>query len=75
MKLTQISANCNVIRKDNGIAVLFSYETPVAVEHPKRGLLRTDTHYSRTTSKHISAWFGGRSFQIIAQAEIVKLAQ
>lgn len=74
MKLQQISSNCCVIRKDNGIAVLISYETPVAVEHPKRGVLRTATTYSRTTSKHIDAWIGGRSFKIVPQADIDKLA-
>lgn len=74
MKLQQISSNCCVIRKDNGIAVLVSYETPVCVEHPKRGILRTATNYSKTTSKHINAWLDGRTFKIVPQAEIDKLA-
>ena len=74
LQLTQISANCAVVRNVKGIAVLFSYSTAVAVEHPKRGLLRTNQFYSKTTSRHINAWIGGRSFKIVPQAEIDKLA-
>lgn len=73
LKLIPISANCNVVHKANGIAVLFSYSTAVAVEHPKRGILRTDVNYSRTTSKHINAWLAGRNFKTVSQAEIDKL--
>ena len=41
---------------DTGRArILFSYRTPVAA-HTNGRYIRTEEHYSRTTSRHISQW-------------------
>ena len=39
-----------------GIIVLFSYSTAVAAFLPGRGVIRTKTKYSMTTTKHINQW-------------------
>jgi len=57
MKLKNIGSNMTELNF-NGISVLFSYETPVAGWDDK-GAFRTDTNYSRTTSKHINKYLGG----------------
>lgn len=54
MKLNPVGSNQTEIEHDNGVTVLFSYKTPVAVFVPGKGALCTSTKYSRTTSKHIT---------------------
>ncbi|MGB4725374.1 MAG: hypothetical protein WBH12_08810 [Sediminibacterium sp.] len=58
MKLTQIASNSTQITFKNGKQVLFSYETPVAANIGGR-YYRTETKFSRTTSKHINNWLDG----------------
>jgi hypothetical protein len=46
-------------KNGNRVRVLFSYETPVAFDElTETGLhyYKTETYYSRTTSKHIGSW-------------------
>lgn len=41
----------------NGLMVLYSYSTPVAVRHLVSGLeYRTSQKYSSTTTKHLNRW-------------------
>jgi len=60
--------------------VLFSYETPVAAFVPGRGYLRTDRHFSVTTSRHINKFIGEDyphacdCSTVVPHDEIVKLA-
>lgn len=61
MKLKSLGANCHELELNNGVLVLFSYETPVAVSLPFRvndhiGVIRTDRMFSMTTRRHIKAW-------------------
>ena len=70
MKLKSIKANCHELDLDNGVIVLFSYETPVAVSLPRAmvihrldrttetltGVVKTSTKFSATTSRHINSW-------------------
>lgn len=58
LTLTHTKPNQSVLEFDNGIAVLFSYSTPVAAFIPGRGYVKTDQFYSVTTSKHINRWVG-----------------
>lgn len=57
MKLKQIGINQTQI----GIGskeILISYQTPVAMyDHETNKAYKTDKYWSRTTSKHINAWF------------------
>lgn len=53
MKITRY-ASATEIKLENGTVVLVSYSTPVAAFIPSRGFVRSEDHYSRTTSDHIS---------------------
>ena len=71
MKLKSIGkTNCHELELDNGVSVLFSYETPVAISLPGVirvtnldgvsleyvGVIKTNQKFSKTTSAHINAW-------------------
>ena len=70
MKLKSIKANCHELELDNGVSVLFSYETPVAISLPGVirvtnldgvsleyvGVIKTNQKFSKTTSAHINGW-------------------
>lgn len=55
MKIKQIASNMTILTLNNGIEVLFSYETPVAYCHELTNKFAyTNKYYSKTTNKHIS---------------------
>lgn len=59
MKIIQLARNMTELQLNNGIKVLFSYETPVAYSYiTERGkeTYKTNFYYSKTTSKHINKW-------------------
>lgn len=70
MKLKQIGSNQTSISLADGKEVFFSYETPVAAFIPGEGYVRTATHYSRTTSKHINAWLCGVTAKTVPQEDL-----
>lgn len=55
MKINQVGSNQTEVQQAGGVAVLYSYETPVAAFVPGRGAVCDETKYSRTTSRHVSA--------------------
>jgi hypothetical protein len=69
MKLKQAGSNMTELFV-NGHIILFSYETPVAANLWGGGYVRTSTHYSPTTSRHINKWLDGRTAPEVSQAEI-----
>ena len=54
MNLKPIAANQNEVELPSGVTVFFSYRTPVAAHIPGKGYIKTEKHWSRTTSKHIN---------------------
>ena len=56
MILRQFGSNQTEITFNNGTSIFFSYETPVAGHTLLDGYFKTDTYYSRTTSKHINQY-------------------
>ena len=54
MILRQVGSNQTELSFNNGTTLFFSYETPVAGFTPSLGHFKTETYYSRTTSKHIN---------------------
>ena len=56
MKLKNIASNVNEIVADNGLKIMFSYETPVAGYIENFGFFKTTTNYSVTTTKHINKY-------------------
>ena len=56
MKLTNFGSNKNSLRFYDGREVFFSYETPVAAYDPDKGYIKTNKHWSTTTTRHINYW-------------------
>ena len=56
MILRQIGSNQTELSLTNGNSIFFSYETPVAGYHSEDGFFRTQTYYSKTTSRHINQY-------------------
>ena len=71
ISLRQLGSNQTLLRivPDTGTIreILFSYETPVAAWASDRGYMRSEKHYSQTTSKHIARWLASHN----ATAEMV----
>ena len=55
MKVKSIGSNQTEVSA-NGCRVLYSYETPVALQAPSGKYYKTDRKWSVTTSKHINRW-------------------
>ena len=53
--LKPVGSNQTEIERADGVTVLYSYQTPVAVFVPGRGALCSKQKYSATTSRHINA--------------------
>ncbi len=58
MKLKKIGSNQTEL-SNNGLVVLFSYETPVAALLPSGRYIKTGAKYSTTTTKHVNSWLKG----------------
>lgn len=74
MKLKPLGANRTELTLPTGAVVFFSYQTPVAAQRAGGGFIRTDKHYSVTTSRHINQWLGGHSAETVPQSEINAIA-
>ena len=57
MRVIPNGSNQTII-EGKGCRVLYSYETPVALEAPNGKYYRTDQKWSVTTSKHINKFIG-----------------
>jgi len=69
MKLHRLSATETELHRDNDV-IFFSYDTPVAFFQSGKGYFRTDTPFSKTTSRHINTWLAGRKAQVVAQEQV-----
>ena len=56
MKLKNIASNVTELVADNGLKIMFSYETPVAGYIENFGFFKTTTKHSVTTAKHINKY-------------------
>lgn len=73
MGVTSLGANKTVVTKADGTQIFYSYSTPVAAHIPGTGYVRTDQHYSATTSRHINEW-AGKNAKTVSQAYLNDLA-
>ena len=74
MILKQIGSNQTELTLNNGNSIFFSYETPVAGYTDEIGFFRTATYYSKTTSRHINAYFSqGQEVAEVPEQFIVDL--
>ena len=55
--LRQLGSNQTELSLNNGNSIFFSYETPVAGFDSEDGFFKTETYYSKTTSRHINQYF------------------
>ena len=60
MRLSQRGGNAATVEID-GMTILFSYSTPVAVHICGQGFFKTKEKFSVTTSRHINAWLRAES--------------
>ena len=56
MILRQLGSNQTELSLNNGNSIFFSYETPVAGYDAEDGFFKTETYYSKTTSRHINQY-------------------
>ena len=68
MKINPIGSNQTELIFNDGMKVLFSYETPVAAYVPERGYIKTSYKCSQTTSRHINRWCPDSVFIVPQQA-------
>ena len=74
MILRQVGSNQTELSFNNGTTLFFSYETPVAGFSLDKGHFKTNTYYSRTTSKHINSYMKhAQNVQIVSDDYIVSL--
>ena len=73
MILRQLGSNQTELSLNNGSSIFFSYETPVAGYHSEDGFFKTETYYSKTTSRHINAYLGDVKASEVPDQYIVDL--
>ena len=73
MNLNPIGSNQTEVTTDS-CRILFSYKTPVACYHPKRGYVVTEKKWSVTTSRHINKWLDGNLAETAPQSWFDTLA-
>ena len=73
MILRQIGSNQTELSLNNGDSIFFSYETPVAGFDAEDGFFKTETYYSKTTSRHINAYLGDVKASEVPDQYIVDL--
>lgn len=80
MRLQKAGSNQTIITTPNGTRVLYSYNTPVAAWMtepteltPGNIYIYTDCRWSRTTSRHISAFLDGAEAVPVPQSFLESL--
>ena len=73
MILRQLGSNQTELSLNNGNSIFFSYETPVAGFDSEDGFFKTETYYSKTTSRHINAYLGDVKASEVPDQYIVDL--
>lgn len=71
VKVNPVGSNQTEVTTGKGNVILFSYKTPVAAYMPGIGFMRTNVHYSVTTSRHINTWLrnNGAILETVAQVD------
>jgi methylaspartate ammonia-lyase len=77
ISINNIGSNQTEVQQAGGVAVLYSYSTPVAAFVPGRGAVCTEQKFSVTTSRHVSAavarWGCSRSRSNVTAQEFAAL--
>ena len=70
VKIKQLARNQTEVHLDDGTIIFVSYETPVAAFIAGHRWVRSETKYSKTTSKHVNKWLAGLNAETVPQAQI-----
>lgn len=71
MRIKWIAKNMSVLSVEN-VSILFSFNTPVAA-CTGSGFIRTEEHYSASTTKHINEWLGRARAMTVPQSKLDNL--
>jgi len=71
MRIRSIRAKMYELIIDRDTAILFSYDTPVA-GWDEQGAFKTDRYYSKTTTKHINEYLGGKDIGRVVPQEYIE---
>jgi hypothetical protein len=74
MELRKLGPNETELKLKDSV-VFFSYNTPVAACLIGGGFVRTNKHYSVTTSKHINRWLDGVEAKLVEQSVLDGLVE
>lgn len=73
MQLKRIGdTNATEVILPSGLAVLYSYSTPVAVRTVIGNYIKTEKKWSKTTSKQINQWLDGVQAETLSQEALEK---
>ena len=72
MKIKSIASNMVEYYDCKGNVVLYSYETPVAAILANNNVIKDETKYSVTTSKHINKWLGGVTPDVLTHKAFIE---
>lgn len=73
MKIQPLQANVTLLTFSSGAQVLFSYETPVAIQFPDGQRVKTSTRFSQTTTRHINKYLPTQ--EEVSQEDIEELVE
>lgn len=69
------ATHAKIVNTEDGRRILVSYDTPVAVFVPGKGLFKSERFYSRTTSRHVSQFvekMGGAEVTPLSLADFAR---
>jgi hypothetical protein len=74
MRIVERRSNYIVMELVDGLRILYSYNTPVAAYQEGVGFIKTDRHFSRTTSGHINRFLDGAQARVVPHSEFEGIA-
>tara|TARA_R100001086_G_C11754595_1_gene236341 strand:+ start:173 stop:454 length:282 start_codon:yes stop_codon:yes gene_type:complete len=70
LRLQKVRTNMSELSLPDGSAVLFSFETPVAMKTPRGYYRKTDRFHSQATSRHIYWWLDGAG-EVASETKVI----
>ena len=67
MEKTKIGSNIYESTLPNGSVLFWSYNTVVAGNIADVGYVRTEQHYSKTTTRQLNKWLTGLDYKTVTQ--------
>lgn len=67
MDKVKIGSNIYESKLPNGSVLFWSYNTVVAANLANEGYVRTEEHYSKTTTRQLNKWLAGLDYKTVSQ--------